>query len=292
MSEELSRSERFYGVSESEPLEKPTEELASETPDEAEEVDEVEVTDEAESEELEAEPQEEADDNGDIEYHEINGKEYTASDIKALESGNLMQSDYTKKTQAHAKEVEAFTEERNLFDAEKAKVADLSAQLEVLVVESESIDWAELKEYEPEEYIKQKEIADNRKAKLAEVKASQQQPQQQQAMTEADQKTILSANPQWLTDGKQDAENKEYVKDMNMIVEYAASIGLSIPDVQSMNKSGHWLAMLDAAKYAQQKKNGSALGKKVRKAPKVTKPKANKTTQRKSRESVFYGDSK
>lgn len=284
---ELNRVEAFYGVSDAEPLEKPTEEPTSEAPEETAEAEQVD--DVVESDELEAETEEETDDNGDIEYHEINGKEYTAKDIEALESGNLMQSDYTKKTQALAEEVKAVTDERTLLTAETAKVSDLAAQLEVLVAEDSAIDWAELKEYEPEEYIKQKEKADSRAAKLAEVKASQQPAQQQQAMTAEDQQSLIKANPQWLTDGKQDAENKEYVKDMNMIVNYASTIGLSIPDVQAMNKAGHWFAMLDAAKYAEQKANGSALNKKVRKAPRVTKPKANQTTQRKSREETFYG---
>ena len=286
---ELSREEVFYGAIESEPLEKPTEEVVSEAPVEAiEHIDDESVDGEdVETEELEAEAEEESEDDGDIEYYEINGKEYTAEDIKALENGNLMQSDYTKKTQAIAKEAEVLAEERNLLEADKAKVSDLAAQLEVLVAEDAEIDWAELKEYEPDEYIKQKEKADSRAAKLAEVKANQQP--QQQAMTVEDQQALIKANPQWLTDGKQDAENKEYVKDMNMIVNYAATIGLSVQDVQAMNKAGHWFAMLDAAKYAEQKSKGSVLKKKVRKAPKVSKPKAGNNSKPKTREEVFYG---
>jgi hypothetical protein len=282
---ELTRAEVFYGASESEPLEKPTEDLASEAPEETEELAEDETV---EADELDAEAEDEIEEEGDILVHEINGKEYTAEQIQALEDGNLMQADYTKKTQSHAKDVEALTEERTLFEADKSKVSDLTAQLEVLVSEDSEIDWAELKEDDPEEYITQKEKADSRAAKLAEVKANQAQPQQQ-AMSEEDQKSLTDANPQWLTDGKQDANNKEFLKDMQMLVDYGSTIGMSVTELQSMHKASHWHAMLDAAKYANQKAKGSALNKKVRKAPKVTKPKAKQTNQRKSREEVFYG---
>lgn len=283
---ELSREEVFYGAIESEPLEKPTEEVVSEAPVEADEPVEGE---EVETEELEAETEEASEEESDIEYHEINGKEYTAEDIEALENGNLMQSDYTKKTQAIAKEAEALAEERSLFEADKAKVSDLAAQLEVLVAEDDEIDWGELREDDPDEYIKQKEKADSRKAKLAEVKANQNNQQQQTAMTEEDQKILIDSNPEWLTDGKQDATNKAYVDDMNMLVKYGETIGITIPDLQAMNKAGHWLAMLEAARYAQQKSKGSVLSKKVRKAPKASKPKAGNNSKPKTREEVFYG---
>lgn len=283
--QELTRAEKFYGVDTPEPLETPTDVSASETPVEAVETEEVEVV---EAEESEVSTEEVSEEEGDILVHEINGKEYTAEDIEALESGNLMQADYTKKTQLHAKDVEATAEERALLEVEKSKVSDLAAQLEVLVAEDGEVNWEDLKEYEPDEYIKQKEKADKRKAKLAEVKANHEQPQQA-VMTEDDRQSILTANPKWLTDGKQDAENKEYISDMNMLTEYGKTIGISIADLQLMNKSGHWIAMLDAARYAQQKTKGSALDKRVRQAPKVTKPKADQANQRKSREEVFYG---
>ena len=282
--QELSRAERFYGVTDAEPLEKPTEDVTSEAPEEV-----ADLEAETEPEELDAVVEDEVNEDGDILVYEIGGKEYTTGDIEALESGNLMQADYTKKTQLHAKDVDALAEERKLFDADKSKVSDLAAQLEVLVAEDGEINWVDLKEYEPDEYIKQKEKADQRAAKLAEVKANQEQPVQQAPMTDEDRQSLLKANPQWLTDGKQDAENKEYVKDMDMLVNYGKTIGISISDLQSMNKSGHWLAMLDAAKYAQQKTKGSALNKKVRQPPKVTKPKANQSNQRRSREETFYG---
>jgi hypothetical protein len=281
----------FYEDEVAEPLEKPTEALSDETPEETEE-ESADIADDGteESEELEGDELEESDDNEDTFVYEINGKEYTPEDIEALESGSMMQADYTKKTQAHAEEVKTFNDEKALFETDKAKVSDLSAQLEVLVAEDEEIDWADLKEYDPEKYIEQKEKADKRKVKLAEVKAGQiEQPKTQEAMTVSDQQVLFNANPQWLTDGRQDANNEHYVKDMQMLIDYGSTIGMSITDLQSMNKAGHWVAMLDAAKYQAQLKKGSALKKRVIKAPKVTKPKANNSTTAKSASDIMYG---
>ena len=280
----------FYEPEATEPLEKPTEAAADEIPVEAEE-ESTEVVEESteETEEEASEVPEEGDDKEDTFVYEINGKEYTPEDIEALESGSLMQADYTKKTQAHAEEVKLFNDEKALFETDKAKVSDLSAQLEVLVAEDEEIDWADLKEYDPEKYIEQKEKADKRKAKLEEVKTNQvDKPEAQTAMTAEDQKVLFDANPKWMTDGKRDANNAEYIKDMQMLVDYGQTVGMDFADLQSMNKAGHWLAMLDAAKYQAQLKKGSALKKKVIKTLKVTKPKANDSSTAKSASDIMY----
>lgn len=281
----------FYETEVTEPLEKPTEAEADETP--VEEVKEVaEVTDETEEAEEEAgEEPEESTDNEDTFVYEINGKEYTPEDIEALESGNLMQADYTKKTQAHAEEVKLFNDEKELFNTEKAKVSDLSAQLEVLVAEDEEIDWADLKEYDPEKYIEQKEKADKRKAKLEEVKASQANQTTVQSLTRdelvAESNDFYSYDPSWLDAEKQ--LTPKFQEDMKIAGDYLKESGYSQDEVNAISRSHHWKTIIDAAKYQAQLKKGSALKKKVTKAPKVTKPKATDTNTAKSASDIMYG---
>ena len=282
----------FYEAEVTEPLEKPTESAADETPEEAEEESADIADDNAEEpEELEAEELEESDDNEDTFVYEINGKEYTPEDIEALESGNLMQADYTKKTQVHAKNVDDFNAEKALFETDKAKVSDLSAQLEVLVAEDEEIDWADLKEYDPEKYIEQKEKADKRKVKLAEVKASQVNQPTAQALTKeelaAESTDFYSYDPLWLDAEKQ--LTPKFKEDMNSAGDYLKDAGYSQDEVNNISHSHHWKTIIDAAKYQAQLKKGSALKKKVIKAPKVTKPKANNSTTAKSASDIMYG---
>ena len=280
----------FYETEAAEPLEKPTEAEADETPaDEVEEVDN--STDEAdEAEEEASEELEDGDDNEDTFVYEINGKEYTPEDIEALESGSMMQADYTKKTQAHAEEVKTFNDEKALFETNKAKVSDLSALLEVLVAEDEEIDWADLKEYDPEKYIEQKEKADKRKVELEKVKASQANQPTVQVLTQdelmAESTDFYSYDPLWLDDEKQ--LTPQFQSDMKVAQEYLQAAGYSQEETNAITYSHHWKTIVDAAKYQAQLKKGSALKKKVTKAPKVTKPKANNQTTARSASDIMY----
>jgi hypothetical protein len=281
----------FYETEAAEPLEKPTEAEADETPEEEadEAVEPVEEADEAE--EGADEDQDEGEDDEDTHVYEINGKEYTPEDIEALESGNLMQADYTKKTQAHAKEVDLFNDEKALFETDKAKVSDLSAQLEVLVAEDEEIDWADLKEFDPDKYIEQKEKADKRKVALEKVKASQSNQPAVQALTQdelaAESNDFYAYDPLWLDKDKQ--LTTKFQDDMKDAGNYLKDSGYSQAEVNSITHSHHWKTVVDAAKYKAQLKKGSALKKKVNKAPKVTKPKANNSTAAKSASDIMYG---
>lgn len=284
----------FYETEVTEPLEKPTEAAADEIPAEEEVDDGVEtpeLTDE-EAEEEAGEDPEAGEDEEDTLVYEINGKEYTPEDIEALESGSLMQADYTKKTQAHAEEVKSFNDEKALFETDKAKVSDLSAQLEVLVAEDEEIDWADLKEYDPEKYIEQKEKADKRKAKLEEVKASQANQPTAQTLTQdelaAESTDFYSHDPLWLDADKQ--LTPKFKEDMKVAGDYLKEAGYSQDEVNAISYSHHWKTIIDAAKYKSQLKKGSALKKKVIKAPKVTKPKVNDSTVAKSASDIMYGD--
>lgn len=280
----------FYPKDNSEPLEKPTEEPEGENP-----VDD-EVETETETEELESNENEEAEggEETDSEVYELGGEQFTLEDIKKWKSGSMMQSDYTKKTQALSDDRKVLDTDRQAFEDSKLKFNDLSAELEVLVGEDESIDWAELREDDPDKYIEMKEKADKRKAKLAEVKGGQttQKAGLTQEQINAESKILFDKFPNWIekdSEGKPVKLTDEYNADMKMVSEYAATVGYSQEDLAAIQSSSHWFTLVDAAKFNSQSKKGSALKKKVKQAPKATKPGKSKSTNKKSASDVFYG---
>jgi len=283
--ENIDISELFHSDSEAEPLKKPTEKLKEENPEELT----AEELAAKEAEELEAKP-EGKEDTSDILVFEINDKEYTAEDIEALEAGNLMQADYTQKTQALADDRKLFDTEKTNFEADKLKISDLSAQLEVLVAEDGEIDWAELKADNPDEYIVQKEKADARKAKLAEVKAEQAKQPEAQVLTQEEQVAesadFYAYDKAWQDDGKL---TQAFTDDMKMAGEYLQSQGYSQDEVNNITHAHHWKTIVDAARFSAIKNKPSALRKKVKQAPKVTKPNANQSDVR-SAASIMYDD--
>jgi len=278
MSELIDASKIFYPSEESEPLEKPTDELEEEAPEETEESEEEVVEIEAEDE---AEESEESEDDSEAEDE--------SEDSTVKEAERMMHADYTKKTQALADERRAFEAERTALESEKSKVLDLSAELEVLVKEDEDINWEELKEDDPDRYIELKEKLDKRKAALEEIKKSQPKsaaPVLTQEEAQAESNDLFDSQG-WKVDGK--LQEDLYQSDIKMLGEYMSEAGYSEDEFKSITYSHHFKTLLDAARFNQQKKKGSALKKKVKKAPAATKPKANQTRLKKSAADVFYG---
>ncbi len=123
-----------------------------------------EITEEAEESETEevAQPQE-SDETEDL-YVDYNGREINLKDIEEWEQGNLRQSDYTRKTQAHAEDVKAFEAKQEEFNAKQtefnSKLAQLNAIIEEDTPSAETL--AEWREYEPEKYIEHTEKMSNR----------------------------------------------------------------------------------------------------------------------------------
>ena len=290
MSEELQTYEEtinaFYPTDESEPLETPTDE--AETDEEPVESDGEAAKEEAEEEADEDEPEDdEADENGDILVYEINGKEYTAKDIKLLETNDkLRQADYTRKTQALAEERKQVTAQ--LSDA-IAKTNDLAAQLEVLVAEDGEIDWAELKEYEPDEYIKLKERADTRKAKLEAIKANNSVNPSSNFSPDAERVKLVEAYPEWVVDGK---PTKAYQDDMTLLSNYYVENGINKDEAKLISQSAKVVQMVlsEAKRKAETKskeEKSATTKKKIISSPKVSRPKAQTTGL--TAEEIFYG---
>lgn len=281
----------FYPDAEAEPLEAPTEEAASdETPAEVEEEStEVEEATEEAEEEASGDQDDNEDNDGDILVYDINGKEYTAEDIEKLESGQLMQADYTKKTQALAKDREELDGNVVLLNDAITKTNDLSAQLEVLVGEDKEINWAELKEDDPDEYIRLQERAQTREKALTDIKANNQVSNQSNVDIDAERVKLVEANPHWLDDGK---PTQAYTDEMKALDSYYKDNNWSNEQMQRVSENAALVQLVleDVKRKSNSKDKAektSTARKKIIATPKTGKSKA--TTKNLSLEETFYG---
>ena len=228
-----------------------------------------EITEEAEESETEevAQPQE-SDETEDL-YVDYNGREINLKDIEEWEQGNLRQSDYTRKTQAHAEDVKAFEAKQEEFNAKQtefnSKLAQLNAIIEEDTPSAETL--AEWREYEPEKYIEHTEKMSNRKKLLAESKAELPTNRVDMAKVSAD---LFANHPEWMENGKQ---SQKFTDDTNLMTKYAETRGIGQEELATF-EAKHYEIMLDAARYQSVSKSNAAIEKKVRRAPVSTKPRA------------------
>ncbi|MDE2100273.1 MAG: hypothetical protein KGL39_23685 [Patescibacteria group bacterium] len=236
------------------------------------------------NEEVEAEQpeQEEAADPGaDTVTIEVDGKtvELTKEQLADAYKNGLRQSDYTKKTMEVAEqrkaaeaEVAKAREERTAYANNLQKIA---AQLEGALEQQKDINWQELLQSDPMEYLRQQHLFNQRQAALQQNQQEQQRVSQiQQAEAqEALQRTLadeaaklIERIPEW----KDEAKAREGKK---AVAEYMKAAG--VRDEVIANISNH-LPILFAHKammYDQMMQKASAAAKKVAAAPqKVVKP--------------------
>jgi hypothetical protein len=278
-------TQAFYPEAETEPLEAPTDEVEDEKPEETEELEAEELAeDEADDTEGSESEDEEADDTEDAETIEIDGTEHNLTDIEewkqAHDNVKLMQADCTKKWQ-EASDLKKDAE------AEISKAQELTLELEALIAEDSDVDLKELKEYEPEEYIKITEKLAKRKAKLKELKDSQ--PAQVVALSkdelEAESTDFYNYDPKWINDGQL---TDAFKSDMKAAQDYMKKSGYSQKETNEITYSHHWKTIIDASKYRAQQAKTKAIKKKLIKTPKASKSKANKSNSL-SPEEIFYG---
>lgn len=110
------------------PQEKATDEPEAETPEVADEAEDAEAeapeeaaTDDQPDEDAEAEAEPEDQDDGE-DLYQIGDETFTLSELQEWKQGALRQADYTRKTQALAKDREVFAKEREAFDSERQQL--------------------------------------------------------------------------------------------------------------------------------------------------------------------------
>jgi len=251
-----------------EPVKEPTEQEEAvtlqdnvEEPIESESQEEVVYEEEDEHEEQSAEANQE--EEGSV--YLIGDEEITLSELKELKSGSLRQSDYTKKTTE-------LSDQRKVLEGKTTELSKLSGELsdtisalnESINTEVENVDWDELAEIDPAEYLKKQRALEKKSKALGKAKEQQEGLRQSKKMEEFN---ILSNK---MTAWAGDDGEAICKKDTALARNIAASIGYS--DVEFSNIDDHriYMLMIDAAKYQALQSKAPAIKKKVAKAPRVT----------------------
>lgn len=240
-----------------------------EAPEQAEQAEQVESQQEAEPQEegaeQEAEPQ--AEEYITVEY---NGASYNVP--KELEGHLLREADYTKKTQALAEQRKQLEAERNELPKKiETQYAEKLTQLENLLAQAvnadEQTDWKALLESDPVEYLRRKELAEERKAKFAELQQQNQARQQEhlKAVLTAERDKLLEKLPEW-------KDEKVAEKAKNEMKSYLQTHGFSQGEIDGITDH-RVIVLLDKAMRFEALGKKDLAAKRIEKLPpKVERP--------------------
>lgn len=203
-------------------------------------------------------------------YYDIDGEEVDSNQLKEWKANGLMQADYTRKTQELADNRKDFEAQQESLATKESELNDKLLTLEAMLSEDTKTaeEIAEMREYEPEEYIKYTEKQSKLKEFVDSAKTAAPKPSVDMAKVSAD---LFANHPEWMENGKQ---SQKFIDDTNLMTKYAETRGIGQVELSSF-EAKHYEVMLDAARYKAQLTSNAAIEKKVRKAPVSTKPRAS-----------------
>ena len=247
-----------------------------EAPEEGQAEEEVEEEVSAESEESEEELEIVAEE--DLKYTiKVDGNEFEVG-IDELKSGYQRQADYTRKSQALAKQrkgTEKIQAERMQLEQERQMYANglqmLQEQQSAKLQNFDGVDWNTLKEEDPYAYMLKKDEYRDAQDKVNNVAQQQSliQQEQQQAHKKArahfiqqEYTKLVSALPEW-TD--KDSTIKQDIR------KYAADVGFRPEEINQLADHRSVLVIKKAMEYDKLTKKVAPKKKAVKKVPKVQK---------------------
>ena len=213
------------------------------------------------------------DEETDLFYYELDGEEVSSDQLREWKSGGLKQADYTRKTQELAESKKTLEADLQKLNSDRTKLSEQLSTLEAMVSEDSLSDEqiAEMREYEPEQYINHIEKQQKRKEFLKGAKSNASPV----VDTQAEQAKLIANNPQWLNDGK---ATEAYQDDMTALNSYYTDNGFTQDQVDVINTNSLLAqAVIDAARYKATNTRKAVVEKRVRKAPVSTKPRAQTT---------------
>ena len=219
-------------------------------------------------------------------YYDIDGEEVSASTVAEWKKGHMLQSDYTKKSQANAEMRKTLDAKIAESESAKEKLSGIVSELEAAITkDSNPEELAELRDTDPSEYLRRKEeLAD--KQKLTEK--AKKESADLNAKNEADRISneaakLLEAMPDWKDPSKLKA-------DQDLIDGYLDANEFSDDDMQGLSNHKFMLMARKAALYEKLQKDTESTEKQVQKAPNVVKAKVKQTKQpTQTRSERFYG---
>ncbi len=173
-----------------------------------------------------------------------------------------------------------FAESAQAYQAQMENLNGLSEQLSQLVTQDKEVNWPELRENDPIEYVRLKEEARERTDALNQVKAAQEQQNQQQqfeqkkqydATVNDERGKLIDAIPEW-------SDETVATKERNALQDYLANTGFSTEEVNGIIDHRAVILSRKAMLYDQLQKGKTVARKKVKSLPKVQKPGAASTS--------------
>lgn len=169
------------------------------------------------------------------------------------------------------------------LQAESVKFQELSQKLESLITDTdEKIDWDELRELDPSEYLKQKEIQQSRKEALSDSNRERTEKAQERSteVRNAEADALKAAVPEWEDEKVMSGEAAE-------MREHIFAKGFTQEEVNHLYDHRFWLLVKDSNELAKIK---SHKVEEVKKPPTSVKSKRSPPAKKvKSAADTFYG---
>jgi hypothetical protein len=219
-----------------------------------------------------AESEEQATTESDL-YYEIDGEEVSASTVAEWRKGHMLQSDYTKKSQANAEMRKTLEAKMAESESAKEKLSDIISELEAAITkDSNPEELDDLLETDASEYIRrEKEIAKKQELKeKAKKELADLESKKEKDRISSEAAKLLEAMPDWKDPTKLKA-------DQDLIDSYLETKEFSDDDMQGLSNHKFMLMARDAALYQKLQKDAEDTEKQVQKAPNVVKAKVKET---------------
>jgi hypothetical protein len=208
----------------------------------------------------------------------VDGKEVQVP-LSELKLGYQRQSDYTKKTMEVSEQRKAAEAETQKAQAERNQYAQnlqrMQSQIEVALQDQQQIDWQSLLNTDPQEYLRQRHLLEQRQAAWQQNQAEQQKlgqvmqaeaQTQRQAHIQAQQEILLAKLPEWKDEAKASAEKAQIGK-------YLIDQGYDTELVNNLADANMVITARKAMLFDQMVAKAKATTKKVETLPtKVEKP--------------------
>lgn len=192
----------------------------------------------------------------------VNGEEKEVT-IEDLRKGYMMESDYRKKTSD-------VSEQRKALEAKQVEIdSQLAEAKELLDIEIENLtspEMQELKEYDPEKYLKEFEKVQKKQDKFNKLKAKREQEQlaRQQELSRKEFEALVTAIPDWMDESVRNKEAAEVFSKMREI---------GYTDAELSNLTDHRaFVMARKALMLDKIQSQKIEAKEVKKPPKVQQP--------------------
>lgn len=209
--------------------------------------------------------------------YEIGGEEVSEETVLAWKKGHMQERDYTQGKQALSERTNRVAIRESEIEAQLESLTAIQSEIDALVV-GESVD---IDQFEDQtEYLRAKDAQDKKLKSLEGLK--EKLVKQQNAHFEQGHRELSDALG-WADPVKREADTRLIVGDMK-------ARGVTDAEFNRVTNPKIMAALLDAAKYRELQAKSPETVKRVKEAPKITKPGAPEPAQPKSKASILYPD--